>query len=266
MDVKRVKLRGAGVTPNKKIDLFGVAVDDISQKEAVKRILLLASDKNRGKYVVTVNTEFIMLARRNPEFSRILANSSLALADGWFVAKSKLIFGGKEQERITGVDLVKMVSVEAAKKAVTIGYIGGFGSVAEEVSRRQKEASPKLKVTIAEAGGPTIGSDLRLKEQLAKVGRVDVLFVAYGMGKQEFWIDRIKNKVDVGVFIGVGGAFDYLSGAKKRAPIFLQNLGLEWLWRLFMEPARIWRQRVLPVFFFLVVLKFCKENIFRKIF
>lgn len=99
--------------------------------------------------------------------------------------------------------------------------------------------------------------DSRLKKALNGAGRIDILFVAFGMGRQEFWIRRNRERVNVGVFIGVGGALDYLSSVKKRAPELLQDIGFEWLWRLFWEPARIWRMRVLPAFSFLVFWQFC---------
>lgn len=249
----------------KKINVFGVDVLDISSKNAVLEVLKLAKPKNRGKYVVTVNSEFVMKARRDAKFARILANADLALADGWWVAFSRLISGGKEHDRVSGVDLLEMVCEEAAEKPIRIGFLGGFSSVAKEVSKRQKTRLASLKVVMAEPGDPTVEADLRLKQHFLEIGRVDVLFVAYGMGKQEFWIDRMRKSLDVGVFIGVGGAFDYLAGVQKRAPVFLQNLGFEWLWRLFWQPTRIWRQRIIPVFFLMILGKIVKEKIFNKI-
>lgn len=241
------------------INILGVNVDDISEVDAVKSVLKLAEGKNRGKVVVTVNSEFVMMARRNSIFSQILNEADLALPDGQWIVNSKLILGGREHDRVTGVDLVEKVCKMSANKAVGVGFLGGFGAVAEEVAKRQLEASPGLKVVFSNAGDPTIGQDLRLKETILRFGRVDILFVAYGMGQQEFWIKRMKNKLNVGVYIGVGGAFDYISGVKLRAPDFVQKLGFEWLWRLILDPVRIWRMRVLPVFAVLVFWQFLKN-------
>lgn len=242
-----------------KIDILGVKVDDISFDKAVEAILRLAKAKKNGNVVVTVNSEFVMLARRDPKFKKILELAELALPDGQWVANSKLIMGGKEQDRVTGVDIVEKLCREGAKRAITIGFLGGFGSVAEVVSKRQMEANSGLKIVFASAGNPTIGYDSRLKRQLSRIGRVDILFVAYGMGQQEFWIERMRKKLDVGVFIGVGGAFDYLGGIKKRAPVLWQKLQIEWLWRLFAEPSRIWRMRVLPLFLTLVIFQYFRK-------
>jgi N-acetylglucosaminyldiphosphoundecaprenol N-acetyl-beta-D-mannosaminyltransferase len=245
----------------KKIDVFGVKVDDFSFDEAVAGVLKLAEPGKRGNYVVTVNAEFVMLARRDRQFARILADADLALADGKWVAISKLILGGKAQDRVAGVDLVEKVCSQCAKKAVVVGFLGGFGGVAKEAAKRQIEANPRLKVGYAGSGDETIGSNLRLKVPNIGKKRIDVLFVAYGMGRQELWIDAMRKKLDVGVFVGVGGAFDLLAGVKKRAPKVVQNLGLEWLWRLGHEPGRVWRHRVLPAFFVMFLGKLVKSKI-----
>ncbi len=247
-----------------KVNILGVSVDDISLDSALKSILSLAKAKNRGKVVVTVNSEFVMLARRNPQFMRILNGADLALADGQWIVNSKLILGGREHDRVTGVDLIEKLCSLSSEKAIRVGFLGGFGSVADRVSKRQEEANKGLRVAFSMAGDPTIGHDLRLKTAISKFGRVDILFVAYGMGQQEFWIERMKDKLDVGVFIGVGGAFDYISGVKKRAPKFMQSAGMEWLWRLIWEPSRVWRMRVLPLFAILVFGNFLKNG--QKIF
>ena len=246
-----------------KIDILGVGVDDISQKEALDLILKLAQDK-KSHYAVTVNSEFVMMARKNRIFADILQKADLALADGWWVAQAKLTFGGKKKDKIAGVDLVKNLCYEASRKTITVGFLGGFGGVAKRVAERQKMSFPKLKVAFAGPGDPTIGYDSRLKTDLDKAGRIDILFVAYGMGQQEFWIGRNLNKLNVGVFIGVGGAFDYISRVKKRAPEFLQKTGLEWFWRLVNEPQRIWRMRVLPIFLILVIFDILKRKISYK--
>ena len=247
-----------------KIDILGVGVDDFSQKEALDMVLRLVQDRKSTHYVVTVNSEFVMLSRNNKDFADILQKADLALPDGWWLAKSKLIFGGKKRERIAGVDLVENLCKEAGKKAIRVGFLGGFGGVAQRVAERQRENVPNLKVVFAGPGDPTIGYDLRLKKDLDKAGRIDILFVAYGMRQQEFWIARNLNKHNVGVFIGVGGAFDYISRVKRRAPEFLQNAGFEWLWRLVCEPQRIWRMRVLPIFLILVIFDILKRKISYK--
>ena len=249
----------------RQVNILGVEVDDISQKDAVDATLKMAKDKRGGKYVVTVNGEFVMLARRDPNFAEILNRADLAVPDGAWSVWAKLILGGKEHDRVTGVDLVEKLCEKSAKKAITVGFLGGFGNVAEMVAKRQLGKNEGLKVVFAGPGDPAIGYDLRLKKEFLRLSRIDILFVAYGMGQQEFWIKRHINRLNVGVFIGVGGAFDYLSMVKKRAPKWLQGIGFEWLWRLVMEPSRARRMlRVFPLFWILVFWQWVMKTSFFK--
>lgn len=250
-----------------KTNVLGVDVDDISSKSAVDTIVKWAGSKKTGKYVVTINSEFVMLARRNRDFLKILNAADLAVADGQWVVWAKLILGGKEHERVTGVDLVEKLCEKCAKKPITVGFLGGFGDVAKMAAKRQTLLNPGLKVAFAGAGDDAIGQDLKLRYDILGKKRVDILFVAYGMGRQEFWIARNKNRYslssnrhNVGVFIGVGGALDYLSTVKKRAPRWLRGVGFEWLWRLFWQPWRAKRMIRVPVFWLLVFRQLLRQK------
>ncbi|MBI3341818.1 WecB/TagA/CpsF family glycosyltransferase [Candidatus Curtissbacteria bacterium] len=243
-----------------KINILGVEVDDVSEKEAVDDIIGLARDKMGHNFVATVNSEFIMLAKKDQNFKNILDSTNLNLPDSTGVVVSKLILGGKVQNRVTGTDLIEKLCQKCADFPITVGFLGGFGNVAETAKQRQMAKYPGLKVAFAASGDPTISYDLRLKKAISAAGRVDILFVAFGMGSQEFWIMRNKGALNVGVFIGVGGGIDYISGHKTRSPGFLQKMGLEWLWRLFQEPQRIGRMAVLPVFAILVFWQFLSQK------
>lgn len=243
-----------------KIDVLGVGIDDISQKNAVDMVIGMAESGKRGQYIVTVNSEFVMLARGNADFLKILNHADLVVADGQWTVWAKLIFGGKEHDRITGVDLVEKLCERSRDLSVRVGFLGGFGDVAEMVKKRQISKNPGLDVVLAESGDPSIGYDSKLRNKICRIGRLDILFVAYGMGQQEFWIERNRKSLNVGVFIGVGGAFDYISTVKKRAPRFLQKAGFEWLWRLVTEPWRAKRMiRVFPMFWLLVFLQLLRR-------
>ena len=264
MDLKRQKIK-----------ILGVDVDDISEKDATRAILQLADNKRRHRYIVTVNSEFVMLAYRNSQFRRIINGADLSVPDGVGVVLAKLIMGGKERNRVTGVDLIEKICAKSVDLPIRIGFLGGFHNIAEIVKKRQLEKFPGINVVFAQAGNPTIGHDLKLRSAVNAVKGIDILFVAFGMGQQEFWIKRNIDQLDVGLAIGVGGAFDYLAGVKVRAPQFMQNSGLEWLWRLVQEPTRVWRMRVLPVFFVMVLAQWLLfmgkrnlenvQNKFRKI-
>lgn len=244
-----------------RIDVLGVLVDDVSEKEAVAKILKWAKSGVKGKFVATINVEFVMLARRNEDFKKVINNADLGIVDSSWLNFSKLMSGGKVKSRVTGVDLLEKICSLCADLPIRIGFLGGFGNVAKIVWERQKVKNPKIDVVFAESGNPDLASDLAMRRLISAVGRVDVLFVAYGMGKQEYWIARNKKFLNVGVFVGVGGAFDMISGKTKRAPGLLRNNGLEFVWRLILEPTRIWRMRVLPIFLFVFWAKYLLKRI-----
>lgn len=243
-----------------KIAILGVQVADISEKEAISAIFKMAQDRKGHHFVATVNSEFVMMAKRDQKFAKILKNTDLNLPDSAGVVLAKLILGGKEQNRVTGTDLIEKLCEKMAGLPITVGFLGGFGNVAASVAKRQQALFPGLRVAFAAQGDPAEGQDLRLKRDIFGKKRVDLVFVAYGMGTQEFWIARNKNKIDAGVFIGVGGGFDYQSQTKQRSPGFMQKMGLEWFWRLLQEPQRFWRMRVLPVFAILVIWQFLTQK------
>lgn len=247
--------------PIRKINILGVGVDDVTDKEAIDEVLAMSTDKKRHHFAVTVNPENIMLSHRNADFARIIKESDLSVPDGAGVVLSKLILGGKAHSRITGTDLMDKLCAISADKPIRIGLLGGFGNVAEIVKKRQIEKYPGVRIVFAQEGNPTIGHDLKLREDINRVSGIDLLFVAYGMGQQEFWIKRNIKSIDVGLAIGVGGAFDYLAEIKVRAPKIFQKSGLEWLWRLTLEPSRAWRMRVLPLFILKVTFQWFVQNV-----
>lgn len=245
---------------SRKISILGVNVDDISEKDAILTILKLAKDKQGQHFVATVNSEFVMLAQKDYKFAKILKNTDLNLPDSVGVVIAKLILGGSEKNRVTGTDLIEKLCEKSAVLPITVGFLGGFGDVAAQTAKRQQARYRALKVVFVSNTNPVIGHNLRLNTGDFPKKRVDILFVAYGMGMQEKWIAENKAKFDVGVFIGVGGGFDYQSGAKRRSPRILQNIGLEWFWRFLAEPQRIWRMRVLPIFAVLVIWQFLTQK------
>lgn len=244
-----------------KVAIVGVEVDDLTEREAISQILRMAKDHKGRHFVATVNSEFVMLAKKDHTFANILKGSDLSLPDGAGVVVAKLILGGKEKNRVTGADLIGKICEKSAKLPITIGFLGGFSGVAEIVAKRQTAKFPGLNVNFCEAGDPSKDHDLRLRKAILSKKRIDILFVAYGMGQQEHWIQRNRKFLNVGVFIGVGGGFDYEAGARRRAPVLMRKTGTEWLWRLFWQPKRVWRMRVLPVFAFLVIWQFLVQNL-----
>jgi N-acetylglucosaminyldiphosphoundecaprenol N-acetyl-beta-D-mannosaminyltransferase len=228
------------------IRVLGVRIDDLDIEGTLDRIEeLLAAGGHH--LVATVNPEFIMLARRDPDFHRLLESAALCLADGWGVTWAARRQGSPLPTRVTGVDLIPMLAERAARRGWRLFLLGAAPGVAESVAALLKAEHPALAIAGCHAGaaGPE-GDEESLR--LIAAAHPDIVLVAYGAPLQELWIARNLAHLEAGVGIGVGGAFDYLSGTVTRAPEWMRRAGLEWLYRLVRQPWRARRMAVLPLF------------------
>ena len=196
--------------------------------------------------VATVNPEFVMKAQKDPGFARVLASAQLCLADGTGVVWAARRQGCPIRHPVAGADLVEPIAALCARRGFRLFLLGAMPGVADQLAAKLRAAHPQLAVT-AHAGAPDPSGDAETLS-LIHEHRADVLLVAYGAPAQEVWIDRLHNRLQVAVAMGVGGAFDYLTGRVPRAPAWMRRAGLEWLHRLVRQPWRIRRMAVLPVY------------------
>jgi N-acetylglucosaminyldiphosphoundecaprenol N-acetyl-beta-D-mannosaminyltransferase len=225
--------------------ILGVRVDCLDMTQALNRIEQFAGS-GRLHHVATVNPEFVMRAQNDREFARVLEGADLCLPDGTGVVWAARRAGCSIRGPVAGVDLVEPLAAICARRGWRMFLLGAPTGVAEELAARLGAAYPGLAVA-GHAGGPDPSHDaetLRMIDEHAP----DVLLVAYGAPAQELWIDRLRSRLRVSVAIGVGGAFDFLTGRVTRAPAWMRRAGLEWLYRLAHQPWRVRRMAVLPVY------------------
>lgn len=237
--------------------LFGSNIDTL--------LGMIQSDmaKRQKIWIATVNPEFVVETTKDNRFLKILqSKTSYNVIDGigliWgdkikhqnskikkFLLGIKIgveILGGRHRENlITGVDLMDKLCQMAEDKKQTVYFFGGWGDRSQKTAKYFLKKYPKLKVV----GYGAEDFDFKTK--------VDYLFVARGMKKQEEWIESNFDKLNVGLVMGVGRSFDYYSGDLPRAPKWVQKIGLEWLFSLVMEPSRWRRQLALPKFIWKVL-------------
>ncbi|HEX7263849.1 MAG TPA: WecB/TagA/CpsF family glycosyltransferase [Candidatus Dormibacteraeota bacterium] len=226
--------------------VLGVRVDCVDMDGALARIESFVEAGGRHQ-VATVNPEFVMRAREDPEFARVLESADLCLADGsgvvWAARRQGCTLAGP----VTGTDLVPHLAALCARRNFRLFLLGAAPGVADDLARRLRDQHPALQVA-SHSGSPDPSADAET------IGRIEaakprVLLVAYGAPKQELWIDRVGDRLTgVAVAIGVGGAFDYLTGRVPRAPAWMRRVGMEWLFRLGQQPWRIRRMAVLPAY------------------
>lgn len=209
--------------------VLNIPVDDLSETEVLKKIREFVRAR-KPKHIATVNPEFLVAARKDPEFRIILQKTDLNIPDGFGLRLVGI------EHTVTGTDLVETL----AKQGYRMYLLGATPGVAKRAGNHLQ----LLGATIAGAqSGPQENEPTLTGEQIIKIrkSKADILIVAFGQIKQEKFIAQYLKKLEIPVAIGVGGAFDYFSGAIPRAPKILRELGLEWLFRLIVQPSRLKR-------------------------
>lgn len=256
--------------------ILSIPIHPLTEKEVLNRIENFIVSKIPHQ-IVTVNPEFLIESLSNKEFKQALLSAELALADGIGIRAAatyqsyrlpawqplKMIWGlvvglwvgllvlfnrrtlsNPIPETITGTDLVDKIAKTATQNNWKIYLLGGKNDVAQKAADILKTKYPNLLIVGAEEGMILNPDDSSQDHNLiTKINRAnpDILFVAFGAPKQDLFIYRHKQDLNVPVMMGVGGAFDFIAGRVKRAPSVIRSLGLEWLWRLIIEPWRFKR-------------------------
>jgi N-acetylglucosaminyldiphosphoundecaprenol N-acetyl-beta-D-mannosaminyltransferase len=237
----------------KSLWVFGVRVDDVTFPEALALLREFVASRV-PHYVVTPNPEFVMRAERDVAFRQALAGAALAIPDGGGLLLAGRLWGQPFREQVRGTDLVYRLATAGARANQRWFLLGAAPGVAAEAGRRLTARYPGLQVAGTHEGSPHPADDAAAREAIRAASPVDVLLVAYGAPGQELWMARNVTALGVPVAIGVGGVLDFISGRVRRAPRWLRDLGLEWLFRLLIQPRRWRRQIDLPRFALRVLL------------
>lgn len=236
-------------------EILGVPVDAVDLDGALGWIeVRLATPAPALQHVVTVNPEFVIAARRDPEFREVLLRSDLATADGIGIPIAARMLSLPIRDRVTGVELVEGLAGRAPENC-RMYLLGAAEGVAADARQALLKRFPQVDIVGAFSGSPAAEGFAEIESQLA-VSRPTVLLVAFGHPRQDLWIDAHRERLGehgILVAVGVGGAFDYLSGQVPRAPRLIRRLGFEWLYRLVRQPWRWRRQLALPLFVILVL-------------
>lgn len=232
------------------VEILGVRVDDVTMDQAVERIADMVRAP-RCCQIATVNPEFIMVARRNPNFARALAESDLNLPDGANLVRAARLLGHPIHERVAGSDLIWRLAARAADEGWKVYLLGAREGVGSRAATRLCRRYPLLRIAGVFPGSPDPQND---NDQINRVNAAaaDVLLVAYGAPAQDLWIARNRPRLSAHAAMGVGGAFDFIAGQVSRAPQWMQRAGLEWLFRVVRQPWRVKRQLALLEFAWLV--------------
>lgn len=238
--------------PPGRIRIGSVAVDAVSSAGAFAAIEALAV-AGRGGSVFTPNVDHFVQAELNPEFRSAYQGADLVVADGQWVVWAARLIGTPVPEKISGSDLVLPLARKAAHRRQSLYLLGGRPGSAELAARRLERETG---VHICGCEAPLVdlaAPDEALLDRIA-AARPTYLLVALGAPKQEIWIHRHARRLRPTVLLGVGATLDFLAGKVRRAPAWVSMAGLEWLFRLALEPRRLARRYLVNDPRFLAIL------------
>lgn len=248
-------LMGQQTGQPKRVTILGVPVDAVTREEARSRVGAML-DEPRFHLVATPNPEMLVAADRDHEFRALLASADLNLPDGIGLVVWSRLVGKPLPERVAGSDFTLEIAGLCAERGLGLFLVGGeLPRVAERAATALKKKFPALKVDTHDGGRLHSDADGKLRAEAGVVEAVrasgaTVVLAAFGHGRQEKWLrDNLMDLSNVRLTMGVGGTFDFLAGDLRRAPRLLRRLGLEWLWRLVIEPRR-WRRILTAVITF----------------
>lgn len=268
IDAAQHILKGAPILPLstapqvrdiERIHILGLPVDAITYETWLAQIGVwinhnrtVQPDQRRARHICTTNPEFMMVAQDDVNFRNILRRADLCVPDGVGLLWAARRLGKALPERVTGSDGVPRIAERAAHEGWRLYLLGAAPGVAEKAAAVLQTRYSGLQIAGTHGGSPAPQEEDALVSLINASG-ADILFVAYGAPQQDKWIARNLPRLDVSMAMGVGGAFDFIAGIIPRAPVWMREAGLEWLFRLYLQPWRIRRMLRLPRFVWAVL-------------
>lgn len=230
----------------KSVRLLGMRVDRVDMAGALALVERFIT-QGTPHHIVTADASMVVTATEDPEFAAIVEASDLVTPDGAGILWATKRSGEPVTAKVSGVDLSERCIALSAQKGWRVFLFGAAPGVAAQAADKMRERYPGANIVGVRDGFFKADEEARVVEEIRAV-KPDVLLVALGIPKQEKFIYRHKAALGVPVCIGVGGTLDVFSGTVKRAPVWMQNVGLEWLYRLASNPKKISKVKLLPRF------------------
>jgi len=239
-----------------RVNILGVGISTVDTAQTLD-IMNGWIARREPHYLCLAPVHNVMDCRRDPDLKRIFNASGLTVPDGMPLAWLLRLKGYRHVDRVYGPDLLLAACERSDEHGYRHFFYGGAEDVAEEMAYLLMKRFPGLQVAGCSSPPfrPLKPEEDRLEVEKINAARPDVLWVGLGAPKQERWMGEHFGRIEVPVMVGVGAAFDFLSGNKPQAPFWMQRSGLEWLFRLMTEPRRLWRRYLInnPLFVVLVL-------------
>lgn len=223
-------------------DILGMRVDGTCYERAIDQITAWARARE-SRYVCVSTVHMVMEGHDNPEFQEIVNSADYVTSDGMPLVWGLRALGVEAASRVYGPDLTPMLCARAAAEGIPVGFYGSTDAVLSNMVVQLRDRYPDLQVTYQHSPPFRALTEDEEAEEIEQIQRsgAQILFVGLGCPKQERWMASRRGRIDA-VMLGVGAAFDFVGGTKAKAPKQMQDMGLEWLFRLVTEPKRLWKR------------------------
>ena len=234
------------------MQILGIRYDNLTRQDALEKALSLLSG-GRQAMIFFMNLDCLKKAAEDRQYAAALSEADLVLPDGVGLRIAIRLYGGRMKEDCNGSDFSPMLMREAARKGHKMFLLGGLPGVAQRAGDSLRRTIPGIEIVGALDG--YFKDDAAVIDAINASG-AEILFIAMGVPIQEKWIQKNRKKLRIKLFLGVGALLDWLSWHKRRAPLFMQRLYLEWLWRIMIDPERLFKRYLVDDAGFLVRLFF----------
>jgi N-acetylglucosaminyldiphosphoundecaprenol N-acetyl-beta-D-mannosaminyltransferase len=243
-----------------RVNIAGIEIDTYSFHEVVQIITHHVCSSGIPSYVVTPNAQHILSLQKDRHFRDIYRQALLVVPDGVSLLWSAKFLQTPLNGRVNGTDLFEKLCAVGEQKGLKIFLLGGRPGAARKAKNILQNSHPGLKIVGTHCppyGFESNAEELAIINDKIKAAAPDILFVGLGAPKQEYWIHANYQKLAVPISIGIGVSFEMVAKMVQRAPVWMQKWGLEWLFRLLIEPKRLWKRYILgnPQFIFLVLMQ-----------
>jgi len=244
----------------KKVLIGKIFIDNVDWSGALGRVENLV-DSGRKAYAVTPNVDHVVLAEQDPYFLKIYREADLVIPDGMALLWAARFLGTPLREKISGSDFLIRFSSPAAARGYRVFYLGGKAGAAAASAEILTKKFPGLNVV--GTCDPPLGFELERQSNSRVIDEInrsgcDIIFVGLGTPKQEKWIYENRRHYEARMSFPVGAGFDFVSGKSRRAPLWMQQSGMEWFWRLSREPVRLGRRYLIRDLKFLPLI--CRQK------
>lgn len=233
------------------IEILSIPFVNIKRNELIDGFIVPAVLKKQKTFIVTANPEIVEYANKHNEYKKLIKTADFIVPDGIGIIIASKILRKPLLERITGYDLLFELLDLANKYSLNVYFLGAEKDVIEKAANILQNDYPSMNLVGYHHGYIDINDDA-LAESIAEC-KPDIIITALGFPRQEEWVCKYYDIFDKGIFIGVGGSFDVISGKVKGAPEVWKKMNLEWLYRLTQQPSRWKRMLVIPMFIFRVI-------------